>query len=111
MTPVTLAATTTYTRTRAALDAIGGLKGSRWSAAATAHSVAAAAGLMLFYEPEEEQRMGVLRVEMAAKAGANVIVTACPFCLVNMEDAIKVAGMEGKMEAIDLSELIAQHMQ
>ena len=68
-------------------------------------------GLMLFYEPEEEQRMGVLRVEMAAKAGANVIVTACPFCLVNMEDAIKVAGMEGKMEAIDLSELIVQHMQ
>jgi hypothetical protein len=35
-------------------------------------------GLMLFYEPEEEERMGVLRVEMAAKAGANVIVTACP---------------------------------
>ena len=68
-------------------------------------------GLMLFYEPEEDQRMGVLRVEMAAKAGANVIVTACPFCLVNMEDAIKVAGMEGKMEAIDLSELIAQHIE
>jgi Fe-S oxidoreductase len=58
-------------------------------------------GLMLFYEPEEEQRMGVLRVEMAAEAGADVIVTACPFCLVNMEDAIKVAGLEGQMEAID----------
>ena len=66
-------------------------------------------GLMLFYEPEEEQRMGVLRVQMAAEAGANVIVTACPFCLVNIEDAIKVAGMEGRMEAIDLSELVAQH--
>jgi Fe-S oxidoreductase len=67
-------------------------------------------GLMLFYEPEEEQRMGVLRVKMAAEAGANVIVTACPFCLVNMEDAIKVAGLEGKMEAIDLSELVADHL-
>jgi Fe-S oxidoreductase len=65
---------------------------------------------MLFYEPEEEQRMGVLRVKMAAEAGANVIVTACPFCLVNMEDAIKVAGLEGKMEAIDLSELVADHL-
>ena len=54
---------------------------------------------------------GLKRVEMAADAGANVIVTACPFCLVNMEDAIKVAGMEGKMEAIDLSELIVQYMQ
>ena len=65
---------------------------------------------MLFYEPEEEVRMGVLRVKMAAEAGANVIVTACPFCLVNMEDAIKVAGMEGKMEAVDLCELVASHL-
>jgi len=67
-------------------------------------------GLMLFYEPEEEQRMGVLRVQMAKEAGANVIVTACPFCLVNIEDAIKVAGLEGEMEAIDLCELIAEHI-
>jgi hypothetical protein len=44
---------------------------------------------------------------MAAEAGADVIVTACPFCLVNMEDAIKVAGLEGQMEAIDLAELVA----
>lgn len=67
-------------------------------------------GLMLFYEPEEEQRMGVVRAEMARDAGANVIVTACPFCLVNMEDAIKVSGMEGKMEAIDFTELIDRHL-
>lgn len=67
-------------------------------------------GLMLFYEPQEEQRMGVLRVEMAKNAGANVIVTACPFCLVNMEDAIKVSGMEGKMEAMDLVELVDRHL-
>ena len=61
---------------------------------------------MLFYEPKEEQRMGVKRVQMAAEAGANVIVTACPFCMVNIEDAIKVGGMEGKMTAIDLAELV-----
>ena len=65
---------------------------------------------MLFYEPEEEQRMGVLRVEMAQKAGGSVIVTACPFCLVNIEDAIKVAGLEGEMQAIDLCELIERHL-
>jgi Fe-S oxidoreductase len=50
--------------------------------------------------------MGVTRVKMAAEAGANVIVTACPFCMVNIEDAIKVAGLEGKMTAIDLTELV-----
>ena len=45
------------------------------------------------------------------EAGANVIVTACPFCLVNIQDAIKVAGMEGKMEALDFTELIEQHLK
>jgi Fe-S oxidoreductase len=65
---------------------------------------------MLFYEPEEDERMGVLRVQMAKKAGADVIVTACPFCLVNIEDAIKVSGLEGQMEALDLTELICRHL-
>jgi len=100
-----------YDDPRSALDAIAGLKRVEMERCRDRSFCCGGGGLMLFYEPEEDQRMGVLRVEMAAKAGANVIVTACPFCLVNMEDAIKVAGMEGKMEAIDLSELIAQHIQ
>ena len=54
--------------------------------------------------------MGVKRVQMAAEAGANVMVTACPFCMVNIEDAIKVAGLEGKMTAIDLAELAERQL-
>jgi Fe-S oxidoreductase len=65
---------------------------------------------MLFYEPKEDERMGVKRVRMAAEAGANVIVTACPFCMANIEDAIKVAGFEGKMSVIDLAELADRQM-
>ena len=68
-------------------------------------------GLMLFYEPEEEMRMGTIRVQMAKEASANVIVTACPFCMVNIEDAIKTSGLEGEMEVIDLAELIANHIK
>ena len=67
-------------------------------------------GLMLFYEPVEETRMGKLRVEMAAESGANVIVTACPFCMVQLEDAVKTSGLEGEMEVIDLVELVARHI-
>lgn len=100
-----------YDAPRAALDAIPGLKRVEMQRCRDRSFCCGGGGLMLFYEPEEEQRMGVLRVEMAAQAGANVIVTACPFCLVNMEDAIKVAGMEGRMEAIDLAELIAQRLK
>ena len=99
-----------YDDPRAALDAIAGLKRVEMECCRDRSFCCGGGGLMLFYEPEEDQRMGVLRVEMAAAAGANVVVTACPFCLVNMEDAIKVAGLEGQMEAIDLTELIAKHM-
>jgi Fe-S oxidoreductase len=47
---------------------------------------------------------------MAKAAGADVIVTACPFCMVNIEDAIKTSGLEGEMVAMDLVELIDRHM-
>jgi len=97
-----------YEDPRAALDAIPNLNRIEMEGNCGDRSFCCGGGgLMLFYEPEEEQRMGVLRVKMAKEAGASVIVTACPFCMVNIEDAIKVAGLEGEMEAIDLCELIA----
>jgi len=99
-----------YEDPREALDALEGIRRVEMLKSRDRSFCCGGGGLMLFYEPEEEERMAVLRVKMAANAGANVIVTACPFCLVNMEDAIKVAGMEGKMEAIDFVELIDRHI-
>jgi Fe-S oxidoreductase len=99
-----------YDEPRAVLDAIPGLKRVEMSRSRDRSFCCGGGGLMLFYEPKEEQRMGVLRVNMAAEAGANAIVTACPFCMVNMEDAIKVAGLEEKMTVIDLAELVDKHI-
>src|ERR1022692_3019910 len=99
-----------YDDPRDVLDAIPGLKRVEMSRSRDRSFCCGGGGLMLFYEPKEDQRMGVKRVQMAAEAGANVIVTACPFCMTNIEDAIKVAGMEGKMSAIDLAELVDQQI-
>jgi Fe-S oxidoreductase len=99
-----------YDDPRSVLDAIPGLNRVEMSRTRDRSFCCGGGGLMLFYEPTEEQRMGVKRVQMAADAGANVIVTSCPFCMVNIEDAIKVAGLEGKMVAIDLTELVDRQM-
>lgn len=99
-----------YDDPREVLDAIPGMKRTEMDRARDRSFCCGGGGLMLFYEPKEEERIGVKRVRMAAEAGANVIVTACPFCMVNIEDAIKVAGFEGKMTAIDLAELAARQM-
>jgi Fe-S oxidoreductase len=99
-----------YDDPRQVLDAIPGLKRVEMKRSRDRSFCCGGGGLMLFYEPKEEQRMGVIRVKMAEEAGANVIVTACPYCMANIEDAIKVAGLEGKMSAIDLAELVAAQL-
>ncbi len=99
-----------YDDPRTVLDSINGLNRVELLKSRDRSFCCGGGGLMLFYEPEEEVRMGVLRVNMAAEAGASVIVTACPFCLVNIEDAIKVAGKEGEMEAMDFTTLVEEHL-
>jgi Fe-S oxidoreductase len=100
-----------YDEPRAVLDAIPGLRRVEMQRSRDRSFCCGGGGLMLFYEPEEEeQRMGVIRVRMARQTGASVIVTACPFCLANIEDAIKVAGLEGQLEALDLCELASRQI-
>ncbi len=94
-----------YDAPRMVLDAIPGLKRVEMQRSRDRSFCCGGGGLMLFCEHKEEERVGVLRARMAAECGANTIVTACPYCMVNLEDAIKVAGLEGKMSVIDLAEL------
>jgi len=63
--------------------------------------------IVLWYETEqEEERMAVRRVRMAREVGAHVIVTACPFCFIHFEDAIKSGGLEKDIRVVDLMELL-----
>jgi Fe-S oxidoreductase len=100
-----------YEAPRQVLDAIPGLKRVEMARSRDRSFCCGGGGLMLFYEPVEEMRMGQKRVRMAKEAGADVIVTACPFCMVNIEDAIKTSGLEGQMRVMDLTELAAAHLE
>jgi Fe-S oxidoreductase len=66
-------------------------------------------GGRMWVEAEEErgERLAEVRVKDAVELGADLLVTACPFCLLTFEDAIKTSGSEGKIEVIDLAELAA----
>jgi len=56
---------------------------------------------------ERGERLAETRVNDAVALGADYLVTACPFCLLTLEDAVKTSGNEGKIEIIDLAELAA----
>ncbi len=69
------------------------------------------ADVTLWHEVKEEERMAVKRVKMALESGANCIITACPFCLLHFEDAIKTLGLEDRIEVIDLMELFVSTLK
>ncbi len=52
-------------------------------------------------------RINEERTRMAQATGAPLLVSNCPFCLTMFEDGIKTGGSEGKLKALDLTEIIA----
>nr|MBP9561230.1 (Fe-S)-binding protein [Syntrophorhabdaceae bacterium] len=61
-------------------------------------------GRMFFDVEVPYQRNGEVRVLDAKKAGANTIATACPFCLMNLEDPAK----EKDILVKDISEILSE---
>ena len=50
------------------------------------------------------------RLDQARATGAEVVVTACPLCLIMLEDGRKTGGFEEDLEIMDLAELVALSM-
>jgi len=51
-------------------------------------------------------KMSEIRIREAAATGAELVITACPLCLIMLEDACKTEGLEEKLKVMDLNELV-----
>jgi Fe-S oxidoreductase len=56
---------------------------------------------------EHHGRICHLRMDEAIGVEANTVITACPYCLIMMEDAIKDKEKSESMKALDISEVVA----
>lgn len=70
-------------------------------------------GGRMWYEPEEagSTKMSERRVRQAAEAGAEVLAVACPWCLIQFEDAVKTTGLEGRLRVADITEIAAEVLE
>lgn len=57
---------------------------------------------------ETGQRLAEVRVNDAVELGAEILVTACPFCVLTLEDAVKTSGHEDHIRVMDVAELLAE---
>jgi len=53
-----------------------------------------------------EERLAFQRVQEAADTGAEVLAVACPFCLLTLEDAVKVQELDDRLQVLDIMELV-----
>ncbi len=65
-------------------------------------------GKMWVESESKEERLAEVRIEDAKEMGAQVVAVACPFCLLTLEDATKVKGVEEEMQVMDILELLAE---
>jgi Fe-S oxidoreductase len=54
----------------------------------------------------EDQRIGLTRVNEALGTGAEVIATACPYCIRMLNNAIQDRGVQNQIAVLDIAELL-----
>lgn len=65
-------------------------------------------GGRVWMETQKGERFGDLRVEQAIAVGAEVLVTACPYCITMFEDSRITVGATEKIEIKDITEIIQE---
>lgn len=70
-----------------------------------------AGGGQMFKEAEKgDKEVFIERIEDAIETKADIVATACPFCMVMMTDGIKYKNKEEEMKNLDIAELVSQSM-
>ena len=67
-----------------------------------------AGGGNMWHEIKDGDRINVTRFEQAMETNAEIVATACSFCNIMLEDAMKVKGKENEMQVRDVAELVAK---
>lgn len=70
-----------------------------------------AGGGQMFKEAEKgDKEVFIERIEDVIKTKADIVATACPFCMVMMTDGIKYKNKEEEIKNFDIAELVSQSL-
>lgn len=69
-----------------------------------------AGGGNMWHEDNKGDRINVTRMEQIIDSKADKVATACSFCMIMLDDAMKVKGKEDEMVIQDIAEIIAERL-
>ena len=100
-----------YEEPRQVLRAIPGLKLVEMERNHIRSFCCGAGGGRMWMEEKLGTRINQERTDQALKTNAQLVGTACPYCLTMLGDGIKEKGLEEKLTAVDLAELVEQCLE
>jgi len=65
-----------------------------------------AGGARMWMEETIGEKVNHRRLTHVMETGANIVATACPYCLIMMDDAAKTKDVDAKLARADIAELL-----
>jgi len=97
-----------YDEPRQILQSIPGLELVEMDSNREASLCCGGGGSGVFKKQSRNISIGEIRIREALKTGADAIVTACPYCIRMLNEAIRKSGIQKKIVVYDLAELVIQ---
>jgi len=69
-----------------------------------------AGGARMWLEENIGKRVNMERTEEALGTGADVVSTACPYCMIMLDDAVRAFSKEDEVRVLDLSQLVEESL-
>ena len=65
-------------------------------------------GGRIWMETKKEERFSDIRLQQALDVGADILVIACPYCMLNFDDSVITMGKSDVIEIKDITELVQE---
>jgi Fe-S oxidoreductase len=95
---------------RHVLDAIKGAKQVEMKRCKERGFCCGAGGARMWLEENIGQRINMDRTAEALGTGADVVSTACPYCMIMLDDAVRAYSKEDEVRVLDLSQLVEESL-
>ena len=92
------------------LDAIPGVEQIEMRRCQERGFCCGAGGARMWLEENIGKRVNMERTDEALGTGADVVSTACPYCMIMLDDAVRANAKEEDVRVLDLSQLVEESM-
>ncbi len=65
----------------------------------------------MWLEERQGKRINLERTDEALATGADIVSTACPFCLIMLDDAVKERARDDDVKVLDVAQLLERSLE